>query len=428
MTIPHTKQTGMAPRTNWSGNYVFQAPLLIEPATVAEVQEAVRSAEHIRALGTGHSFNGIADSSVAQISTTRLRDVEIDTDAETVRVGAGVRYGDLALQLDAAGLALHNMASLPHITVGGAVATGTHGSGPGNGNLATSVQAIEMVLADGTPRRLSRKDDAAQFPGAVVALGALGIVTHLTLALQPSFAMTQTVYEGLPFDVLEGHLVEVMSAGYSVSLFTDWHGGRVHQVWIKQRAQHGGVTEPPPEFFGATLAKTKLHPLTGQPAEACTDQEHTAGPWYERMPHFKLNFQPSRGDELQSEYYVPMSQGYAAIRAVERLRDRLAPLLYVTELRAVAADDLWMSGQFERLSLAIHFTWRLAWHEVLAVLPEIEAALAPFAARPHWGKVFTMPGERIAELYPKAKDFKQLVAELDPAAKFRNPYLAAVLP
>ena len=420
--------TSAEQRTNWSGNYVFQAPLVLEPATVAEVQEAVRSVDHVRALGTRHSFNGIADSRVAQISTSRMRDVVIDADAGTVRVGAGVRYGNLALQLDAAGWALHNMASLPHISVGGAVSTGTHGSGPGNGNLATAVNAIELVLADGSVQQISRERDGKRFPGAVVAMGALGIMTHLTLALQPSFAMTQIVYEGLPFDVLEHHLAEVMGAGYSVSLFTDWQNGRVNQVWIKQRVQPGEVTEPAAEFFGATPAKTKLHPLTGQPAEACTDQDHTAGPWYERMPHFRLDFQPSRGDELQSEYFVPMDQGYAAIRAVEQLRDRLAPLLYVTEFRAIAADDLWMSGQFERPSLGIHFTWRLAWDEVLAVLPDIEAALAPFAARPHWGKVFTMRGERIAPLYPKAEEFKRLVAELDPTQKFGNEYLKSVLP
>ena len=413
--------------TNWSGNYKFQTDRVLQPATVAEVQEAVLSVPQVRAVGTRHSFNGIADSTVAQISLSRLADVQIDSATRTVRVGAGIRYGDLALQLDAAGFALGNMASLPHISVAGAVATATHGSGIGNGNLATAVTAMEFVSADGRLHTLSRATDPQRFAGAVVGLGALGIVTHLTLALQPRFDMIQTVYQDLPFSELELNLDAIMAAGYSVSLFTDWQGGRVNQVWIKRRSGQGQAPTPEPRFFGAVLAKQKLHPLPDQPADACTDQSQSPGAWYERLPHFKLDFQPSRGDELQSEYFVPMEHGYAALRAIEQLRARLAPLLYISELRAVAADDLWMSMHYGRRSLGFHFTWRLEWDAVLAVLPEIEAVLAPFGARPHWGKVFTMTGGQIRPLYPKLIEFQTLAQEFDPNARFSNAYLRELI-
>lgn len=424
----------LVPRTNWSGNYHYGTDRVFTPSAVAEVQDAVRSVPHLRALGTRHSFNGIADSDVAQLSTLGLRDVRIASDRRTVRVGAGIRYGDLALQLEAAGLALANMASLPHISVGGAVATGTHGSGLGNGSLATAVTALEFVDAEARLGTLSRANDPDRFPGAVVALGACGVVTHLTLAVQPSFRMVQTVYQNLPFAELEGNLDRIMSAAYSVSLFTDWQGSQITQVWLKQRLPAGkpdtgtpAAHVPAPHFLTATLATQKLHPLTGQPAAACTDQDEHAAPWFERLPHFRLDFTPSSGEELQTEYFVPFDRGYEAIRAVEVLRDRIAPLLIVTELRAVAADDLWLSMAYGGPALGIHFTWKPEWEAVGELLPAIEAQLAPFAARPHWGKVFTAKPEAIRPLYPHFVRFRELLAVLDPHGKFRNGYLSALL-
>ena len=422
-----SQETGSARRTNWSGNYVYTAPQLFEPATVADVQELVRRLPRVRALGTRHCFNGIADSDVAQISTAKLTDVQLDPAQGTVRVGAGTRYGELAVALHQAGFALHNMASLPHISVAGAVATATHGSGLRNGNLATAVVALEFVAADGTLHTLSRAVDPERFPGAVVHLGALGIVTHLTLAVQPSFQMVQAVYENLPFARLEHDLAEVLGAGYSVSLFTDWQTSRVSQVWVKDRVQPGQTSIPSAEFFGAPRATCPLHPLPDQPAEACTDQTDAPGAWFERLPHFRLDFKPSYGEELQSEYFVPLEQGYTAIRALEGLADRIAPRLYISELRAVAPDDLWLSMAYRRPSLAIHFTWKPHWEAVGEILPAIEAALAPFEARPHWGKVSTMSRQRLTKLYPRLNDYLGLVREVDPGAKFWNDYLRGLL-
>jgi xylitol oxidase len=411
------------PRTNWSGNYHYSTHKVFQPASVAETQDAVRSVAGVRALGTRHSFNGIADSRVAQISTLKLKDVVLDEKARTVTVGAGIRYGDLATIIDAKGFALHNLASLPHISVGGACATATHGSGMGNGNLATAVRAVEFVAADGTVHTLSREKDGDRFAGAVVSLGALGIVTHITLAVQPRYDMTQVVYQDLPFSELEHHFADIMGAGHSVSLFTDWQNGRAGELWIKRRVDQGGAAAPPPLFYNATLATKKLHPILDHPAEACTDQLNTVGPWYERLPHFKLNFTPSSGQELQTEFFVPFERGYEAIRAVETLRDKITPHLYITELRAIAADDLWMSMAYRRPSLAIHFTWKLESDAVMNLLPQIEAKLAPFSARPHWAKVYTMNTSQITPLYSRIKDFRALAQEFDPKGKFSNAYI-----
>ena len=411
------------PRVNWAGNYHYSTEKVLEPNSMAEVRDAVRSVSGVRALGTRHAFNGIADSTVAQISTLGLKDFALDAAKKEVTVGAGIRYGELAQQLDAKGFALHNMASLPHISVGGAVATATHGSGMKNGNLSTAVKAIEFVAADGSVHTLSREKDGDRFAGAVVGLGALGVVTHLTLAVEPRYEMTQAVYQGLPFSELEHHFAEIMGAGYSVSLFTDWQGGTASEVWIKRRVDQGGAAAPPAEFFGAKLAKEKLHPILGHPAEACTDQLNTVGPWYERLPHFKLNFTPSSGQEIQTEFFVPFERGYEAVRAVETLRDRITPHLFITELRAIAADDLWLSMAYQRPSLAIHFTWKPETDAVMAVMPAIEAKLAPFGARPHWAKVFAMDTAKLASLYPRMKEFRALTSEFDPKGKFRNRFL-----
>ncbi|MBV9610881.1 MAG: FAD-binding protein, partial [Acidobacteriaceae bacterium] len=332
-------------------------------------------------------------------------------------------YGRLAPYLYQNGFALHNLASLPHISVAGACATATHGSGSRNGNLATAVAAMELVTAGGDVLLLSRARDGEQLEGAVVHLGGLGVVTEVTLNLQPAFDVKQVVYENLPLDRLDGHLDEIYLSGYSVSLFTDWQNQRINQVWIKTRVQPGAPSAIQPQFFGAKLATEKLHPIPGHSAESCTEQNGVPGPWYERLPHFRMNFTPSSGNELQSEYFVPRDKGYEAIRAVERLSDRITPHLYISELRTIDVDDLWMSPCYRRPSLAIHFTWRPEWTAVRQVLPMIEESLAPFDARPHWAKLFTMAPQRLQSLYPKLPQYRQLVEQHDPAGKFRNEFL-----
>ncbi len=412
-----------APRQNWAGNITYSTDHVLTPATTDEVRSVVKSCNKLRALGSRHSFNRIADSTQNQISLEHLNQIDIDDKARTVTVGAGVRYGQLAPVIDARGFALHNLASLPHISVAGAIATATHGSGIHNGNLATAVRALEIVTANGDTLHLSRDNDGDQFLGAVVALGALGVVTRVTLDLLPTYQVAQTVYQNLSFDQLEHNFDAIFGAGYSVSLFTDWQHHQATQVWIKRKLQPGEKHESAPDFYGAKRATEKLHPITGHPAESCTEQQGIPGPWYERLPHFKMNFTPSSGRELQTEYFVPRDRGYEAILAVEKLRDQITPHLFVTELRTIAADDLWMSTAYKRDSLAIHFTWKPEWDTVKQILPRIEAQLKPFAPRPHWAKLFTIPPAQLQAQYTRLADFKQTIQHHDPKEKFRNAFI-----
>lgn len=413
----------VAHETNWAGNLRYHADHMYAPHSVEEVQQAVRKCAKLRALGSRHSFNTIADSQSNQISLTHLDSIELDSNAHTVTVGAGVRYGTLAPVIDAKGFAVHNLASLPHITVAGAIATATHGSGVKNGNLATAVRALEFVNSYGEIVQVSRDTDGDRFLGSVVALGSFGIVTKVTLDVQPRFDMTQVVYRNLSMNELEHNLETIMGSGYSVSLFTDWQGHKINQVWIKRRVQSGEHHDIAAEFYGAKRATENMHPIDGHSAVNCTEQMGVPGPWYERMPHFKMNFTPSSGAELQTEYFVPRNRGYEAILAVEELKDQITPHLFVTEIRAIAADELWMSMAHKRDSLAIHFTWKPETPEVHAVLPLIEAKLAPFQARPHWAKVFTIPPANIGKLYERSGDFQTLLKQHDPMAKFRNEFI-----
>ncbi|QHW29931.1 FAD-binding protein [Paenibacillus rhizovicinus] len=414
---------------NWAGNYRYGATELLVPETLEQVQEMVARGSRMRVLGTRHSFNGIADSAESLLSLQKLNQVtELDRVNNTVTVEAGIRYGELCSYLHENGYALHNLASLPHITVAGAIATATHGSGDRNGNLATAVHALEIVRADGETAVFSRDQQDGDFDGAVVGLGGLGAVTKITLDVIPAFQMRQHVYENLPLSQLRERAEAIFSSGYSVSLFTDWTSASMNQVWLKQACTEtassaDGAAEAGPDFYGAALATAKLHPVPGHAPDNCSEQLGIPGPWYERMPHFRMDFTPSAGEELQSEYFVPRRHAYEALRAIEQLRERIAPLLYISEVRTIAADKLWMSMCYEQDAVAIHFTWKPYWEAVRQLLPAIEEQLAPFQAKPHWAKLFTMEPDRVKSLYAKLPDFKRLLLQCDPNGKFRNAFL-----
>jgi alditol oxidase len=416
-------------RTNWAGNVTFSAQRWHRPSSVGELRRLVASSGRIRALGTGHSFNRIADSPGDLVSVAGLPSrVEIDRGHRTVTVSAGIRYGELAVRLHTEGYALHNLGSLPHISVAGAVATGTHGSGERNGNLATAVAALELVTADGGLVTLRRDTDGDHFLGAVVGLGALGIVTSLTLDIEPSYDVRQYVYEDLPGGQLSGHLDEILGGGYSVSLFTDWTSARINQVWVKHRREHADAGLAQPRWLDATLAAGPRHPVPGMPTGNCTEQLGVPGPWHTRLPHFRLEFTPSSGEELQSEYFVPRSAALDALDAIGQISHLVTPVLQVSEIRTIAADDLWLSPSYRRDSVALHFTWIKDSEAVLPVLFAIEERLAPFGARPHWGKLFTMGVEPIRGQYERWADFGALQRGYDPTGKFRNELMDRYFP
>ena len=400
---------------NWAGNVSYSTTRILRPRSVEEAQELIAGAETIRPLGTRHSFSLVADAAGALLSTEHL-DRIVEIGETTVTVEAGIRYGELSSTLRDHGLAVANLASLPHISVGGAVATGTHGSGVSNKSLAAAVSALELVCADGSIRRLSRGD--ADFDGAVVALGALGLVARASLDVVPAFELRQYVFEDLPWSAVDMHLDEILAAGYSVSLFTAWTERGVDQVWLKTTEEQSAQDS----YFGATPATQPRNPVPGARWENCTEQLGVPGPSGERLPHFRLGFTPSGGAELQSEYVVARGHGAEALRELRRLGPAISPLLLISEIRTIAADTLWLSPFYERDSIAFHFTWKPLAADVQAVLPRIEAALAPFAARPHWGKLFVASPQELEAVYPKLPAFRQLREQLDSSDKFGNAF------
>ncbi|WP_375447434.1 FAD-binding protein [uncultured Fibrella sp.] len=410
-------------RKNWAGNYQYEAREFYEPKNLDELQTVMKRAGKRKALGSTHCFNDIADSPLSQISTKNFNKLlSIDEQAMTVTVEGGARYGQFAPELDKKGYALHNLASLPHISVAGACATATHGSGVKNGNLSSAVAGLEMLTASGDVVTLTRDKDGALFSGAVVGLGALGIVTKMTLDMEKTYQVRQDLFQDLPLSSLEAHFDEILASGYSVSLFTDWQDKKISQVWIKRRVEPD-TKSMGPDFFGAKAATKNLHPITKMSAENCTEQMGVPGPWYERLPHFKMGFTPSSGEELQSEYFVPRLNALEAFRALEKLGSTIYPQLMISEIRTIAADSFWMSPCYNQACVAFHFTWKQNWEEVRKTLPLIEAELAPFKARPHWGKLFKVDPKVLKERYEMLPEFLQLARMYDPDGKFRNKFL-----
>ena len=400
-----------AAQFNWAGNVRYGTNRWLNIESVDQLQEFVKKQNSLKALGSRHCFSRIADNAHQLISLRSMnRMLDIDETEKTVSVEAGITYSKLGPELDRQGYALHNLASLPDISVAGAIATATHGSGSKNGNLASAVAEIELVTADGELRTLSRQKDADEFLGAVVHLGALGIVTRVKLDIQPTFRVNEYTYHGLKKNILYEKFSQIMNSAYSVSLFTYRNkDGFANWPWatIRLKVQEEAGFEAKPELFGARLDARR----------------NTTGSWWERLPHFAIGDVAAKGNELQTEYFVAMEHAVDAIKAVATLADRIQPLLHASELRTVAADKLWMSTCYEQQSLAIHFTWKPDQEGVANLLPEIEKRLAPFEARPHWGKLFFMGSKTLESRYDRLADFRRLVSRYDPEAKFGNAFL-----
>ena len=409
---------------NWAGNLEYSTDRLYSADSLEQVRSYVKAQSKLKVLGTRHCFNNIADSTDDFLSLKAMDEVvALDPEARTVTVNAGITYSQLSPYLHSKGFALHNLASLPHISIAGACTTATHGSGENNGNLSTAVSGLEIVTAMGEVVKLSRQKDGGTFPGAVVGLGALGVITKVTLDIQPTYMIRQYVYENLPLDEMKQHFDAIEGSAYSVSLFTDWQNQRINEVWLKTRVEPGQVFDATPEFFGAKRATRNLHPIAALSAENCTEQMGVPGPWYDRLPHFRIGFTPSAGKELQSEYFVPRQHAVEAILAIEKLRDQVTPHLFISEIRAIAADNLWMSPCYEQACVTIHFTWKPDWPAVRNLLPVIEKELAPFNPRPHWGKLFTMSPAILRSRCSKLPEFVNLCKQYDPQGKFRNEFL-----
>lgn len=414
-------------RTNWAGNLTYGARELVRPGSVAELREVVAAAadagDRVRALGSRHSFSTVADTDGVHVSTRDLGlSVELEhgpTGAVAVVPGA-MTYAEVAPVLHADGLALHNLGSLPHISVAGACATGTHGSGSDLGSLATAVSAVELVTASGELVRLD--SGHPDFGGAVLSLGALGVVTRLWLRTEPTYDVRQQVWEDLPAGEVAQQLLEVLGSGTSVSVFTDFSDpARVSSVWVKERTDRPGTLAPC--LASRAPAGRELHPVPGVDPAAASPQQGVVGPWHERLPHFRASHLPSVGDELQSELFLPRAAAPHLLPTLGRISEVVAPALLVHEIRSVAADDLWLSPVRGRDSVVAHFTWKPDPALVMPALRAVEEALGPWGPRAHWGKVNATPELRAPEGAYDLVAFHALRARLDPGSVFRNDLL-----
>ncbi|CAN2227613.1 GlcD FAD/FMN-containing dehydrogenases [Candidatus Nanopelagicaceae bacterium] len=401
---------------NWSKNVDFNDRGFLQPESLTELQEAVRSNAKLRARGTAHCFNEIANTSSYAVNLSKMpKTIEVNPGSNSVTVAAGLKYGELAPVLHQQGWALNNLASLPHISIAGSISTGTHGSGIRNQNLANQVLSLDLVTAAGELRHIDRTNPA--FNALVVGLGLGGIVYQYELKIEPTFEIRQVIYPEIPLDVLQRSFDQIMGSAYSVSYFADWGSNQVGNLWCKFRDD-----EVIPESIGGSAnADKKYHPIPSVDPVACTDQLGESGYWHERLSHFKLEFTPSVGEEIQTEFFVDRKDAAAAIEAVSKLGAEITPLLWITELRTIAADDLWLSGAYQRDTLAIHFTWKKE-DAIYPVVEKVEAALRAFNYRPHWGKVFTAEAQYLKSVYPKMSEFKALVEALDPTRKFENSF------
>ena len=405
-------------RRNWSDT-IDLGGRVATPRSTAEVAEHVRGADRALALGSAHSFSPVAVTPGLHIDTAALP-ADVDVIGTTATVSAGMTYATLGRELHSRGFALAAMASLPHITVGGAIATGTHGSGDAIGTLSSAVSGIEIVTADGDVRWVRRGVDP-DFGAWVVGIGALGVVTRVELEVEPTYGVAQTVFAGLDLDVVEADFDAVFGSATSVSVFTRWRPEPDAQLWLKRRIDREGPWPGGPAF-GVPPRDDPLHPLEQLDPVHCNPQLGQPGPWHERLPHFRAEFTPSAGDEIQAEYLLPRSQAARAIRRLRPLHARITPLLHVTEIRTMHADDLWLSPAYAVDTVGIHFTWHRD-ERIFEVLPAIEEVLLPLGARPHWGKVSVATPEQLHTAYPRLTDFLRLREQVDPQGRFCGPFV-----
>lgn len=426
---------------NWAGNLTFSARRVVEPGSVEELQALVRRAADegraLHAVGAAHSFSAVADGPGDQVSLRNLpSDVEIDRERGVASATGSTTLAELCPALDAAGQALPALPSLLGVTLAGAVATATHGSGDGLQTLAGSVVAMEWVDATGELRRaeVAGPDAPPWAEGLPVSLGSFGIVTRLWLRTVPAYALAQVVYERVALDELLASLPEVLAGAYSVSAFTRWREEEGSRIWCKRRVATGGQVGPEPgrpPWWARTPADGPRHPVPGMPPDRCTPQRGLPGPWHERLPHFLSTATPSMGNELQSEYFVGRDHATAAGEALRTLAtDRSSAFvraLAVSELRSVAGDRRWLSPAFERDSIAFHFTWLDEPDTVAPAIEAVEELLAPFDPRPHWGKLFGVRPASLRARLPRLGEAAELRRCLDPAGLFSNDFTRDVL-
>ncbi len=406
---------------NWARNLEFSAGEFLEINSISQLQEVINNSDKVKVLGTGHSFSPIADTSGSLISIKKLDpEIHIDSKMQTVSVSAGTSYAQLARYLEANGWALENLASLGEITVAGAIMTGTHGSGSSNTVLSNAVVEIEMILASGE-KLLLNQQNLEEFNGFIVSFGALAVFTRLKLKIVKSFSIKQIVYENITSKSVSEYFDEIFDNAYSVSYFNSWAKNSTGQIWMKFLSDKDTSTLPK-NAFGGNLAVANQHPVKVNDPSTCTEQMGAPGKWLYRLPHFKLDSSPASGDEVQTEYLVDRKYVKEYIEELSLIGDEIADKVYATEIRTIKADNLWLSGAYERPTVGFHFTWKKS-ADIETFLPKIEQILGQNGGRPHWGKLFSTNKNQLITRYPKFSNFQQLLKKYDPDGKFRNQFI-----
>jgi alditol oxidase len=403
---------------NWGGNLSYGTDQILEPTTIDELSQIIKSGK-VRPIGTKHSFSPVVIGDGKLVSTMGLVfEPFVDEKEAKVTVAANTRFGDLAIYLESRGWALKNMGSLPHISIAGACATGTHGSGDGNQILSASLSSYSFLDGRGEMQTFSRGDEL--FEAGRLGLGAYGLWVQLTLDVVPSYRMRQDVYHDILWEAFYENPANLTSAGYSVSLFTKWGKPTIDQTWVKTRISDGPPANPLHGVYAETESKRELAPGVGDNLTAQGGQE---GAWCDRLPHFRLDATPSAGDEIQTEYFVQRDQVASAVKQLNQLAELINPILIITEIRTIASDQAWLSPMLRGDSVALHFTWRNDPAAVNDAVQQIEAKLGDYGIIPHWGKVNAFDKSRLAAVHSRISDAREVFDELDPMRKFSSEYL-----
>ena len=425
---------------NWAKT-VYYNHTIHYPKTVEEIQHILQYHAKIRVLGSMHSFNNITklpqEFNGVYISMSNMNQVIKCCRGERVTIQPGITFGELGEYLHERNFGFHNMASLPHITVGGAISTGTHGAGVFNGNLASHVMQVKLISADGKLRTYRIGQDP-EFQHIPVSFGLAGIIVEIELDIVPDYDIQQCIYENLPFNTIKkSDYKTAFSSAYSFSIFTQWKNRKFTSIWAKYRLRKGrngneeSIMIDCPDMNKIKPSSNKVHPLPGGDTSFVSGGigKNYKEPGYVGLPHFLMEGVPSQGEELQSEYFVSSHMFDVVIEVLFHHFEenpKLYDLLYVSEMRFVAGDKLTLSPQHVLgSSIGFHFTWKKEFDQVVDALKGIENVLKPYNALPHMGKLFTMTGRELEGKYGQRnlRAFQSFVAPLDPLKKFVNPFL-----
>ncbi|MFJ1706202.1 D-arabinono-1,4-lactone oxidase [Kitasatospora sp. NPDC088346] len=434
------QSTATAGWRNWAGNQSARPSRVVAPASAQELGEVVRRAAEdgrtVKAVGSGHSFTAIAAAGdgvlVRPDGLTAVRG--IDHEAGTVTVESGLPLHRLNRLLTTAGLSLTNMGDIEVQTVAGATSTGTHGTGRDSGSLAAQIRAVEIVLADGSVQQCSPTENAELFQGARLGLGALGVISAVTLGVEPAFLLTAHE-QPMAFDEVLERFDDLTAVNEHFEFYWFPHTDRCS---TKRNNRSQGPAAPLPgfkawlddDFLSNTVWECACRVGRRFPGTIPTIAQLASRAWSERTftdTAYRVFTSPRKVRFTEMEYAVPREAADTVLRELKVLVERSDwRISFPVEVRTAPADDLWLSTAHGRDSvyIAVHL-YRGSPEQ--GYFTEVEKLMAAHAGRPHWGKLHTRDAEYLASVYPRFGDFTALRDKVDPGRLFANDYLRRVL-